>query len=372
MHEIDPHVGNVCYAVTVADVDGDAKTDIVAVSENRVVWYHNPDWKLRVIVADQTDRDNVCIAPADIDGDGKVDFALGAGWLNKNLGTLYWLSRGESLDEPWKVYPIGRESSTHRMRWGDILGTGKPQLVVSPLMKTVGDGVRILAFEIPAQPKHAPWESTVVDHSLNAIHNHWLGDLDGGGNTEMITASMEGVFLFVPHGAGKLRRIQVGAGSPGPIQREKSGAGEIKVGRFRREGWPYIATVEPMHGNQIAVYTLLPSQSPYGRWTRHVLDDTLKRGHALGVGDIDQDGDEELIVGHSDKGTDDPAGPGIFVYDPADDTGTSWKKHVVDNGGIATEDLVVEDLTGDGWLDIVAGGRSTHNVRLYINQGSAR
>src|SRR5713101_2082484 len=32
--EIDPHVGEVCYAVTLADVDGDKKTDIVAVSEN--------------------------------------------------------------------------------------------------------------------------------------------------------------------------------------------------------------------------------------------------------------------------------------------------------------------------------------------------
>lgn len=35
--EIDPKVGEVCYAVTLADVDGDKKTDIVAVTENRVV-----------------------------------------------------------------------------------------------------------------------------------------------------------------------------------------------------------------------------------------------------------------------------------------------------------------------------------------------
>src|SRR5438045_1576538 len=86
--EIDSHVADACcYAVTLADVDGDKKIDIVAVTENKVVWYHNPDWKRRVIVEGQTERDNVCIAALDIDGDGKVDFALGAGWLNnKNLG----------------------------------------------------------------------------------------------------------------------------------------------------------------------------------------------------------------------------------------------------------------------------------------------
>ncbi len=36
-------------------------------------------------------------------------------------------------------------------------------------------------------------------------------------------------------------------------------------------------------------------------------------------------------------------------------------------GEMATEDLVVADLTGDSRPDIVAGGRATHNVKLYVN-----
>jgi hypothetical protein len=59
----------------------------------------------------------------------------------------------------------------------------------------------------------------------------------------------------------------------------------------------------------------------------------------------------------------------VFIYDNLDGTGAKWQKHIVDNGGIATEDLVVEDLDGDGWIDIVAGGRATHNVKLYRNFG---
>src|SRR5438309_1320925 len=37
--QIDPHVGAVCYAVTTADIDGDKKPDVVAVTEDAVVWF---------------------------------------------------------------------------------------------------------------------------------------------------------------------------------------------------------------------------------------------------------------------------------------------------------------------------------------------
>jgi hypothetical protein len=366
--EIDPHVAEVCcYAVTLADVDGDKKTDIVAVTENRVVWYQNPDWKRRIIIDDQTERDNVCIAPLDIDGDGRIDFAIGAGWLNnKNLGTIHWLSRGTSLDDRWTVHAIGRESWTHRMRWGDILGKGKPQLVVSPLNKTTGSGVRLLAFEIPAHPKVDPWQATILDADLNAMHNHWMVDLDGDGKTDVVTASQEGVSLIRRTDDATFDRQRLGSGAPGPDEPQKRGAGEIKVGRLKG-GMPFIAAVEPMHGNAIAVYTRPASGESL--WNRQVLDDTLKRGHAVWVADIDRDGSDELVIGHSDKGTGEIAGPGVFIYDADDESGSKWTKHVVDNGGIATEDLIVDDLNGDGWPDIVAGGRATLNVKLYLNMG---
>ena len=365
--EIDAHLGEVCYAVTLADVDGDKKPDVVAVSENRVVWYHNPDWKPRVIIEDQTERDNVCISPQDVDGDGQIDFALGAGWLNgKNLGTIYWLSRGTTLEDHWKVHAIGRESWTHRMRWGDILGKGKPQLVVSPLNRTEGSGVRLLAFEIPMRSESDLWKSTVLDTQLNAMHNHWMVDLDGDGKLDAVTASQEGVSLIQREGDAKFARQKLAEGAPGPDAPQKRGAGEIKVGRFKN-GALFIATVEPMHGNAVVVYTRPAAGEAL--WARHVLDESLARGHAVWTADVDRDGSDELVIGHSDKGTGEIAGPGVFIYDAADDSGARWTKHVVDDGGIATEDLIVGDLDGDGWPDIAAGGRATHNVKVYMNAG---
>ncbi len=205
--EIDPHAGEVVYAVTHADVNGDEKDDIVAVTENAVYWYAAPDWKKHTIIKDQTVSDNVCIAEHDIDGDGQIDFALGAGWPQAG-GTIQWLSRKESLDEPWNVHFIGEIPWTHRMRWGDVLGTGTPQLTVSPLNKTEGDGVKLTAFEIPADPKKDRWKATVIDDSLNRVHNHWhTQSFEGFSNT--ITASQEGIhFITTTLASGKRRNMR--------------------------------------------------------------------------------------------------------------------------------------------------------------------
>ena len=43
---------------------------------------------------------------------------------------------------------------------------------------------------------------------------------------------------------------------------------------------------------------------------------------------------------------------------------------MVDDGGMATEDLAVADLDGDGRPETVAAGRATGNVKIYWNESS--
>lgn len=369
MLELDGNIGKVCYAVSLCDVDQDGRLDVVAVTENSVYWYQNPDWRKRVIIQNQTPLDNVCIAPHDIDGDGLPDFALGAGWTTR--GTLHWLSRGKSLDEPWQVYSIGEEPWLHRARWADVLGTGRPQLVVSPLNATTGTGVRLTAFEIPADPRRDRWPSTVLSENLNRMHNHWHLDYDQSGTTDTLTASQEGIFLIQQAESGwQAVQLAEGVEAADPAQK---GAGEIKLGRLK-DGTRFLTSVEPMHGHSVAVY--MPSDSERNlksgpeTWKRSVIADGFQRGHGLWTSDLDLDGSEEIIFGHSD--TPKTHGVIIFSHTPASDNDSDvskqWQRHVVDEGGIATEDLMAGDVNGDGRPDIVAGGRATHNLRLYLSK----
>ncbi len=360
---LDPNIGKVCYAVTLADVDNNGSQDIVAVTENRVIWYESPSWQPHVILENQTELDNVCIAADDIDGDGLVDFALGAGWTK--IGTLQWISRGTAPEDKWNVHTIDIERWLHRMRFADVLGTGRKQLVISPLNKTEGDGVRLTAFEVPSNPTTDRWQRTLMDASLNRMHNHWHEDLDGNGTIDTITASQEGIY-WVRQAGGNWTKTKIAAGIDGDTP-TNSGAGEVKLGRMAN-GKRYLFTVEPMHGTTLAVYT--EPNSPGDMWNRHVVDATLSRGHALWPADVDGDGSQEIAMGHSEPGPGPVKGPGVYIYDADDSDGTSWTKHVIDNGGIATEDIIAADLTGNGRIDIVAGGRNTHNLKLYINEGS--
>src|SRR5258708_4669705 len=88
--EIDKSL-KIGYAVKIVDLNGDGKPDIVVVDKHRVIWFENPGkpdapWKLHTIVEGTTKADNVCLDVMDIDGDGKLDIALGAGWTTP-LGT---------------------------------------------------------------------------------------------------------------------------------------------------------------------------------------------------------------------------------------------------------------------------------------------
>lgn len=358
---IDGDIGKVCYAVTTADVNGDGALDIVAVSENRVQWYENPKWNKHIILEDQTERDNVAIAAHDIDGDGQVDFALAAGWTK--IGTVQWIHRGQKPSDPWSVHFITKETWVHRMSFADVLGTGQPQLVISPLNKTVADGVRLTALAIPEAPRTERWQPTILDESLDRMHNHahvlWSADE----TLDTLVASEQGVFVIARGADGSFHKTRVGTGATGEQPTER-GAGEIRVGRLS-DGRRFLVTIEPMHGTAAVVY-LPPQQGEL--WQRIVIEDTLRQGHAVATADLDGRPGDEIVIGHREPGTGEIVGPGLYVYRAQDVSGTKWSKQVLDNGGIAVEDAVVADFDGDGKLDIVAGGRATHNVKLYLNR----
>ena len=364
------------YAVATGDVNGDKRTDIVAISGTDLVWFEAPQrpgapaptsspdaaspataWTKHVILSGATPKDNVCLALHDIDRDGKLDVALGASWQPSNTtggGTLHWVRQG-APGAPWELYSIAEEPTLHRIRWADVDGDRTRELVVAPLHgrgtkgpEWQGQGARILVFRPPANPSRDPWPVEVVDDTLHILHNFLPTSMDKDPQEELLTASREGVNLLKRKGKDGWSRTLIGEGSPG----------EIKLGSVA--GRRMLATVEPWHGQSIVIYAEQP-----GTWARTVIESEIAGGHALGWADFDGDGSDELAVGWRDAK---PVKPGVAIYS-VDRNGALRSKSMVDEGGMATEDLVVADLNGDKRPDIVASGRATRNVKIYWNEG---
>ena len=346
------------YAVVPGDVNSDGRMDVLAISGTELVWFKAPTWEKTVILAaGATTADNVTLAPHDIDGDGRLDVALGAGWTRQNTGTLQWVKQNPPGTTPaWEVFPISAEPTLHRIRWADVDGDGKQDLIVAPLHGKgakgpdwEGPAARVLVFRPPQNPRTEPWPMEVAAEANHIQHNFLSMNLDTDKQDELVTASKEGLYVLDRSGTGTWSRTLLGEGAPG----------EVKLGRVG--GRRMLATVETWHGAGIALYAEKP-----GTWAKTMIESALTDGHALGWADFDGDGNDDLAVGWRGAPK-----PGLAVY-TVDREGALKSKTMVDDGGMATEDLIVGDFNGDKQPDIVAAGRSTRNIKIYWNETKAR
>src|SRR2546421_11949427 len=196
--EIDSKI-EIGYGVTVADVDGDGKPDILLADKKQFVWYRNPGWEKFVLAENLTKQDNVCIAARDIDGDGKAEIAVGAEWNpgdTVNSGAVVYLVGPKDRTQKWEAVALHHEPTVHRMRWVKNW-QNEYELVVAPLhgrgkKNGQGDGVRILAYKKPADPKQE-WTTRPLNDALHMTHNLDPVQWDDDPAQELLIASREGV-----------------------------------------------------------------------------------------------------------------------------------------------------------------------------------
>jgi hypothetical protein len=347
----------------VFDVDGDTKPDVVALSSGSagLVWYKNPGWEKFTIT---TAARLICVAPYDVDGDGDTDLAVQHDFnmndSNKG-GAVSWAEApaDPTTNQDWTLRKIDAVPTSHRVRFGDIDGDGKKELLNLPIFgigsntTTRAGAVQLRAYTIPTDPKDA-WQATVLDHTLLEVaHGVQFVDWDGDKAEDILTAANNGVELFRP-GLG-LPPQHIGAGKEGT--QPDRGSSEVSLGTLR--GARFIATIEPWHGTDAVIYT--PGATEADLWKRETIGTEFEHGHALATADLDGDGYDEVIAG----GGEGERAQLIYRYNP---NTSAWQRIELDVGGVAVAALVVQDMNGDGALDIVSiGGSPTNNVVWYEN-----
>ena len=243
--EIDKTL-KVGYGLRIADLNADNKLDIVVADASRVIWFDNAGgWKLHTIIENAkagVKPDNVCLDVHDIDGDGKLDIALGADWQPNNTkagGSLQWLRQGKTVDE-WTVHRIAESIPTlHRIHFVNVTPDAKPLLIVAPLKgenstdrKNWSDTpVKLIAYSIPADPG-GKWQPRVLSDSLHVMHN--VRAFEMGSQKGLLTASYEGIGALLPGKDERWTWKHMGARQSGQSQR-KPGKQRSQVGHDLRQ-----------------------------------------------------------------------------------------------------------------------------------------
>jgi hypothetical protein len=363
------------YQVELADLNGDKRPDVIAVGGGTCAWYENPTWKKRVVSGPKQTPGVISSAAADFDGDGKVEIAIAFEFsmTQPKKGKLLVAVQGGKLDDPWTLLPIAPYGSIHRLRAGDVDGDKRPDLIVAAIFGPdakapdyAGEAPLSVFRKVDWRGESATkFERIALRPVMHAID---LVDIFRIGQPCILTADDLGTSLVR---WGKQRAIESTDQWQAPLAltpadpkgaRSKRGASEVHAGRMA-DGQCVLATIEPWHGNRVAIYlaaieTSADGHQNLGRFSgRAVLDETLADGHALCVADVDRDGDDEVFAGHRGKDH------RISMYD-FDRSVNKWKRTVLDRE-IAAQDLRSGDLDGDGIPDVVAVGGSTHNVVWY-------
>ena len=347
----------------VADFNNDGKLDVVSAE----FWYEAPKWtkhRIREINFNGNYIDNFSDIPVDVDGDGWVDLVQ-VSYFAKNI---VWLKNPGKSGGTWAQTVIDNSGSNEFALLADMVNSGKPHDI---LPQFAAANVPAAWFEISG--------GKVIKHVVSQKsygHGIGWGDVNGDHRNDILVAGgwleapadprARGDWTFHPAAWGDpipaAAMPNVNAGMAPPAVPRPMEYGFMHVIDINGDGRPDMIT-QAAHDYGVFWF----EQRADGSFVRHLIDNTWSQGHASTLVDLNGSGKMALVTGKrymahngTDPGEREPLGIYWYEFLSAPQGPVVWTRHIIDYGGRmgAGMQICVQDMDGDGDLDLVTAGKS--------------
>ena len=359
--------------VVFADLDGDGRLDLLVCSYGIVSIYQNISTNGTVTAASFAPAVDLtlptgldALTVADVDGDGKLDIVL----LNRLLSQVMVL---KNLSTPGPIttnsfaapVTFSTGSDPRGLAVRDLDGDGKPELVVGNwgentvyVFRNIGQSGSI---------NSGSFAPAVIFPTGANPQGLAVADLDGDGQPDVITANNN-------YGTDKSVSILRNTSSVGNISlaphEDLAGLPTsygLAVGDLDGDGKPDLAVSSFDSGQAVSVYrnTSTPGDLNTNSFAPHVDFDAGGWGNGVAIGDLDGDGKPDLAVV-----TQLPDHLSIFgnISTPGGFTTGSLAPRVDYPTGWNPNGVAIGDLDGDGRPDIAFAVCYAATLSIYQNQ----
>ncbi len=336
-------------SIALGDVDGDGDLDLVEVCAYcpERIWLNN-GFGTFTNSGQELGTDNTrSVVLGDIDGDGDLDMVK----ANGNGGNPVWLNDGDGIFTDSGQSLVSVTNSTYSLALSDVDDDGDLDL-----MEANGDGAVNTFNSLWFNDGNGIFtDSDQSFHTANAAGSALFGDMDGDGDLDLVMDHALGTMsVWINSGVGvftdSIQFLDITA-TQSVVLGDIDGDGDLDL----------------VEGNyaELAYYDKVPNTIKLNNGDGSFTDSGQELGAAetnsVALGDVDGDNDLDLVAGNNIGSNKVWLNDGVGVF-------TDSGQVLGDNNNSTTWSVALGDVDGDGDLDLVAGNLKKLNT-VWLNDG---
>jgi len=338
--------GKIGYrGVKIGDVDNDNENEIAVLintpshtGQIRIYEYQSESWNEEIIVENSVWGWELAIG--DVDNDLLNEIAVAFIYDSQGYELKYYEFDGTS----WNEYNIANpDGTTLAVAIGDIDNDGQNEVAVGTMQ---GSGYELSYYEYET----GSWNQFNIENNLGECDGIEIADIDHDGLNELVYAGMGGTYQVLSY-----YEFDSGTWTRNDILDPPTSWG-IDTGDVDNDGKTEIAWgAYSANQNEVRVYKLEDNN-----WCEHIVSDVpggwTDETHGtsiyhVAIGDLDNDGLNELAIGLQDIPTR-PSDQTIRYYEFSEG---NWIEYTVSDPDVSVEVVIIGDIDNDGENELLVG-----------------